>query len=220
MNLEKVIFDNIDSYEDLGLILKSFEDKLPEQKRSSIEVPGRNGILDTTYALTSEPLFNNRTLTLTFGLYRELIGDWKQLIDSISNALHGKEMSIYPSWKQGYHLTGNVSVDGYSIETTGELTIVCDCEPYYYANIETTEMVELTGSQMMVTLTNDRKWLLPVITTTGNGIKTVYVNNEETEIDGAVNNVQYDTILLKDGNNSVTLSGSGTITFTYRKGRL
>ena len=137
MNLEKVIFDNIDSYEDLGLILTSFDDKLPEQKRSSIEVPGRNGVLDTSYALTDEPLFNNRVLTLTFGLYRELIGDWKPLIDSISNAIHGKEMLIYPSWKQGYHLIGNVSVDGYSIETTGELTIVCDCEPYYYADSPT-----------------------------------------------------------------------------------
>ena len=220
MSLEKVIFDNIDSYEDLGLILTSFDDKLPEQKRSYIEVPGRNGVLDTSYALTDEPLFNNRVLTLTFGLYRELIGDWKQLIDSISNALHGKEMLIYPSWKQGYYLMGNVSVDAYSIETTGELTVVCDCEPYYYATQQTTETVTLNGGTQSVTLLNDRKWLLPVITTTGNGTKTVYVNNEETEISGAVSNVQYDSILLKDGANSVTVSGSGTITFTYRKGRL
>ena len=63
----RIIFNDYDSVVDGRLTLTGWQLSDPVYKANFVSVPGRDGDLDLTTALTDgEPRYNNRTLTATF----------------------------------------------------------------------------------------------------------------------------------------------------------
>ena len=52
----------------LGLYWTDFSATAPEVKTFTVDIPGRNGLLDYSEALTGSPVYKNATLSATFVL--------------------------------------------------------------------------------------------------------------------------------------------------------
>ena len=68
MQMRKIIFGDYDTWVDWGLTLTGWQLSAPEYKSNFVSVPGRDGDLDLSTALTDgEPRYNNRELTAKIG---------------------------------------------------------------------------------------------------------------------------------------------------------
>lgn len=125
-------FGSIHTYDDWKLLLAQKQIGLPEVKTTTVEVPGVDGILDLTEALTGSVCYGNRELSFTFIALDALSGmTWAELLTRISAAIHGKKMDIVldddPEWKY----TGRVTIDSFETSRAKRTVVIkCDCDPY------------------------------------------------------------------------------------------
>ena len=125
-------FGSIHTYDDWKLLLAQKQIGLPKVKTTKVEVPGVDGILDLTEALTGSVCYGNRELSFTFIALDALSGmTWAELLTRISAAIHGKKMDIVldddPEWKY----TGRVTIDSFETSRAKRTVVIkCDCDPY------------------------------------------------------------------------------------------
>lgn len=209
--IESIKFDNYDSYLDLGLYLESYDDAVPDQVRSSIDIPGKNGVLDTTYFLDKEPKFKNRKIRFSFVSKRK---DYDNHLSEIMDKIHAREMIIKPFYREGFHLTGNVSVSKSSDKgLRGQtVTVTCDCYPFYLRN-EKTVVERTVNGNMDLTLSNGRSWQVPMITSSS----TMVLTFEGSQYSINASDGAYYDIVLKSGANKISIKGTGNIKFEYQE---
>ena len=222
MNIERyerkignVKFGSHDMLRDYGVIMTS-DIGMPSQKRSSIEVPGMDGVIDLTYVLSEQKIYDNRTVSISFEIpYRKGADPW-DIHERIVNDIHGNEMDIRLSFYPGWHLEGNVSVDGMSMnDGTATFKVTCDCNPYFIKNSLTRATYAVSGT-VDAYIMNATRWTIP--STEVNG--TVSVKTDDAAVSLSTGKVRNAAIVLKSGINKITLGGSGTITFEYQEARL
>lgn len=169
MNIERyerkignVKFGSHDMLRDYGVIMTSFDIGMPSQKRSSIEVPGMDGVIDLTYVLSEQKIYENRTASMTFEIpYRKGADPW-DIHERIANDIHGNEMYISLSFYPGWHLEGNVSVDGMSMnDGTATFKVTCDCNPYFIKNSLTRATYAVSGT-MDAYIRNATRWTIQI----------------------------------------------------------
>lgn len=125
-------FGSTHTYNDWGLLLAQKKIGIPVVKTVTVEVPGVNGVLDLTEALTGGVCYGNRELSFTFITRDTLSGmAWPKLLSTISAAIHGREMDIVldddPEWKY----TGRVTIDSFETRSAKRTIVIkCDCLPY------------------------------------------------------------------------------------------
>lgn len=120
------------TYTAWGLFLKHWEITPPVPRRHTVTIPGRHGKLDVSKALTGELLYDNRTLTATF-IMMDAREDWADNYSRILQAIHGRDLTIYPDDDPDYYYKGFVEVESFDQgDTHATLTIKADCEPYKY----------------------------------------------------------------------------------------
>ncbi|MCC8181522.1 MAG: phage tail family protein [Clostridiales bacterium] len=129
-----VSFDGAHCLDDLGLYLTNASIGAPEVQTNYIDVPGRDGQLDLSTALTGAVRYKNRTIELTFATAKRVSGkEWHALLSDVSNLLHGQEKTIAFDGDD-YYYKGRCTVTDFAVE--GEkhtLTVSCNCEPYKYS---------------------------------------------------------------------------------------
>lgn len=106
----------------------------PEPKTTTVEIPGRDGVLDLTESLIGDVTYNNRSMTFTF-----LIVDLEQfevVKTQVSNALHGRKFNFEMTMDPGYTYTGRFKITSYTHMATwnhgicGYIEVEIDAEPY------------------------------------------------------------------------------------------
>lgn len=214
--LNDVIFNNEKSaYDDWHIILTKAEIPLPTPKTSTVDIKGADGLLDLSEVLTGDIQYNNRTIKLTF----EMMDDtgYYDLITTISNYLHGKKVTIRLNNDDDYYYTGRAVINQWEcVKRKGKIVIQVDCEPYKYAVIETIRTVQVSNQTKTVTLMNNRKRVCPILDVTGK--ITLTINGVDYEL--AEGKQQLINFKLVEGNNSIQVSGNGTVKITYRQGAL
>lgn len=137
----------------------------PEPKTTTVEIPGRDGVLDLTESLIGDVTYNNRSMTFTF-----LIVDLEQfevVKTQVSNALHGRKFNFEMTMDPGYTYTGRFKITSYTHTATwshgicGFIEVEIDAEPYklkshYVYNLNA------TGGAMF-NLESGRKKVHPII---------------------------------------------------------
>ena len=137
----------------------------PEPKTTTVEVPGRDGVLDLTESLIGDVSYGNRSMTFTF-----LIVDLEQfevVKTKVSNALHGRKFNFEMTMDPGYTYTGRFKIKSYTHTATwnhgicGFIEVDIDAEPYklkshYVYNLNA------TGGAMF-NLESGRKKVHPII---------------------------------------------------------
>lgn len=216
MKVNGVYFDNIHSYNDLNLYLAPFVPTPAEPKTSYVDIPGGDGSLDMT-EVNGEVRFKDREFTFTFTVNPAETMAFDEKMMQVSNALNGRQFKIVLDRDAGYYWQGRCSVDAYAQDRNlKQIVVKAKVKPFKYKKDKTVVTVALTSEGQKVTLTNSRKSVVPKITCTGSTtIKFgVYTFNLEA------GSYKILDIYLKEGSNTLTVSGSGSVTFEYQEAEL
>lgn len=126
-----VKFDNQHTYDAWGLMLKTAPKiTAPEPKTYYVDIPGANGKLDLTEALTGAVRYKNREIKLEFNRWADRKA-WSALYSEILSALHGQIKQITLDDDPDCYYTGRVTVG--DPEWKGKivtLKITAEVEPY------------------------------------------------------------------------------------------
>ena len=214
--MKGVLFGDKHSYYEWGLILQKKEIEAPEPKINQIELEGRDGVLDLS-DFFGEVKYKNRSLSFQFAK-KEIVQDgFLALFSVVQNALHGKVMNVILDDDPSYFYKGRVTINEWKSEKNlGQIVIEVDAEPYKYKVQETVAVVDVVNDSMEVVLPNGRKKVVPTIDITGN-INLTFGANYYSLSEGRY---ILPAVRLEEGENVITVSGTGKATFTYREGGL
>lgn len=141
-----VYFGNMNSFSDWHLVPEGRPViAQPEHKSSIVEIPGGQGVIDLSEALTNYPLYKNRTGSLEFNVLNGY-ESWESLYQRIANALHGKKTTMRLEDDPDWYYEGRFKVQWSSQNdgTWSKVTIEYDLDPFKYSTELTT--VSVAGS--------------------------------------------------------------------------
>ena len=212
------ILDKFNTWYDWRLILTAKSITPPEPKTNYVQIDGMSGSLDLSESLTGEVTYEDRTITATFWTDNGTHKERTKLLRDIRIALHGRKIKIMEPDDPEHYFYGRVKIKSEkNILPYAELSIEFTCEPWRYAINDTVREVEVTETVTNVVINNNgAKTLNPIISVKGNVLIT-YNNNETTLSDG---DYKISDIKLRHGFNIIGVSGSGTVTFTYKEADL
>lgn len=215
--MKGITFGTTHTYRDLGLILGKKEIGSPSVKKNEVDIPGADGVLDMT-EYHGEPKYENVKHKFEFSA---LVSpdDSLALFSRVKNALHGKKYRIILDDDPAFYYVGRCHVSSYTDEKgIGKLNIECDCEPYKYKLNKTTVTRAIDGTQT-ITLTNGRKRAVPEITiTTDSTLNVVYQVVNIWDLGSG--SYTLPDLELVEGENNVTVTGVGNITFSWQEAML
>lgn len=209
-----VQFGNYHSWDDLELLLTSVEIGSAKPKYKEVEVEGSSVVLDYTEAF-GEVKYGQRLLVFGF---KTIVprSQFRTVHSKVQDALQGLRVDISLDDDPEYYYSGRISVSPFTNEKNiGIISIECKCEPWKYKKVDTVVAQSVDGSAT-ISLQNSRKRVVPTITTTA---------EMTIAFDGYSGTYNAGTFIipeleLSQGANSVTVTGTGNITFTYREGGL
>jgi hypothetical protein len=145
--------------------------------------------------------------------------DFMSLFSMVQDALHGKKMKIILDDDPGWQYTGRISVSEWKVDRNiGKLTIDCDCEPYKY-QISPTVITKPISGTSSINLPNSRKRVVPEVkVTSSSGLTVTFGSGSVWTL--ASGSYLLPELELVEGDNPVTVTGTGSITFTYTQAAL
>ena len=215
--MKGITFGNYHSYNAFQLILATKTIGTPSLKTETIDIPGGDGVLDLTEYF-GEPKYGNRKLSFEFSSL-VIPDDFMSLFSMVQDALHGKKMKITLDDDPGWQYTGRISVSEWKADrNVGKLVVDCDCEPYKYQISPTVITRSISGTSTII-LENSRKRVVPEVkVTSSSGLTVTFGSGSVWTL--ASGSYLLPELELKEGDNPVTVSGTGTITFTYTQAKL
>ena len=206
----------------------------PQVKTAYVEVPGGDGILDLTTALSGRPLYRNRSGSIEF-IAENGFRDWAFLYSEIMAYLHGKRMRAVLEDDPGYYYEGRFTVNAWKSDPNySVITIDYDVGPYKIATASSTSewlwdpFNFLTGMILyykdlpingtrVVTVIGSAMPVIPEILVSDTGFSMEY--------EGVVYSLskgfnRFDDVVIGDGGNLFTFTGVGTVTIEYSGGIL
>lgn len=130
----RLIVNGIDLTEQYGLILvDGYTLEPPEPKTYTVDIPGGDGVIDLTDALTGGTVYKNRKQE--FVLYAIGVNNFERLKTSLSNLLHGKAFDYKITMDPEYTYHGRFTIssyehNAYNIGIVGAIKITIDADPY------------------------------------------------------------------------------------------
>lgn len=220
--MRKLIIGTYDTSAD-GWTLAALEMSEPLYRSNMITVPGRSGALDYSAAPAGgDPPYDPRSLTASLELSAGTHDQRETVISTVTNALDGRVLSIVIPDDAAHYVTGRVHVKReYNDLAHAAVTITATCDPWRCKNAVTTvTRDDLTANYKTLTLTNERRSVVPSIT----------VTEETTLLWGtatytiAAGTYKLPDIVLTQGSNTLkaklTTAASGSITIEYQEASL
>ena len=114
-------------------LLDGYELDPPEPKTYTVDVPGGNGVIDLTEALTGDVAYKNRHMAFDFACV--FPDSFEEVKTAVSNYLHGRRFDFSLSWDPGYTYRGRFTVSSYSHTAVsggkvGTIRVEVDADPY------------------------------------------------------------------------------------------
>ncbi len=114
--------------------------KPPNYKKKTLDIPGANGLLDISEAITGFPVYENRTGSIEFIVLNDFdLPDydnyhWEMVYHNILEYLHGEEKKMVMEDEPGYFYKGRFTVNDWnSGKDHSTITINYDLSPYRWA---------------------------------------------------------------------------------------
>lgn len=210
-----VMFGNKHSFYDMGLWLTRYPDiSPPTPKTKFVDVPGKDGALNLSRALTGFINYNRRTIQMEFAILAPRMM-WPDIHSDIMDQLHGQEMSIILDDDPEYCYTGTIAVSGFDPQkVTSGVTITADIEPYKTRLTDTTRSFTVSGSLTAI-LSVERMPTAPKITASSDMAMTF--GGVTYSLTAGVN--EFPDVIMRSGDNTFVFTGDGSVTFEYREGR-
>lgn len=204
----------INTYEDWGLILGNIDNPLPIPKTDFVDNPGGNGTIDNTESL-NEIKYNDRPLKLPFTM-KDKFNDIEKAKSKIANFVHGKRFKIILYKDLDYYYIGRLSMEDFSINrATGTFSLVGTCKPYKYKK-DITSYIYTVNNNKTIIIKNERKYVVPKITTSS----AMIINFEGHDYFLSEGTHEVLNIYLKEGDNTLIVTGTGTLKIEYQEASL
>ena len=203
------------AHADYGLIVAPYAIPMPEPQTSFVEIPGRDGALDLSEAFGTVR-YADRVIELT--LYARAPFD--ALVSALAADVHGRRMNVIFDRDPTYYYDARIMIEdverhwGYC-----ELSLECRAKPYKLEQFETTITVLPTGSAT-VTLTNTRMPVVPSITVSAEMTLAFTIIGKDYSVMLPIGTHTVPSLVLMEGDTKIEITGTGRVTFTYRKGAL
>ena len=177
-------------------------------------IPGRDGDLDYTDALTGFTTYDNRRVTIGLGLHGTKEHRTANR-DAIFALMHGKHVKIsFDDMDGTFEGRAVIESDNMTIPHYTKLVAVIDAYPYRIKGAKTV-MAEAAESGNTVTV-NICMPIIPEFTLTA---QTTIEHNGKTYTKDA-GTTTIDELILTPGDNELTFTGTGTVTIKYTEGVL
>lgn len=205
-----LINNDVHTGQDLELVLESKDLGSPSVQINTVEIPGRNGLLDISQAITGEPTYNNRNQTYKFvgNGSRELV---LNLID-VMMRYHGQYITIVVDDYLDYYFEGRVEVTYTDKYNYVEFELKVDAQPFRYA-LEPTSVSYTAIDSQEVILNNSGVTVIPKIVTDAE--TTIIYDNVSYQLSAGT--YEPEDLALRRGDNAYTITTEGTITIEYRE---
>lgn len=213
---------------------------MPELKAVTVDVPGADGILDLSEALTRYPTYENRTGTITFNVLND-IEPWQRIYARIASYVHGKLRQVVLEDDPEYYYQGRIQIE-WSSENDGTWSKVdmnYDLDPYKYYFMTSVQEdpnvykgIAVNGTTKTLNLGRETTiGEVPVVpefvisNVSGSGVN-IALTNAEMSISKTVNiqsngNWKYYDMVLSNisGANAcnLSISGHGTVNVVFRR---
>lgn len=150
-----ITFGNKNTWEDWHLVPTSrplFSP--PKQKKSITDIPGGDGVLDMSEALTKYPVFNNREGSFEFIVMNDY-WKWHETYSTIMEYIHGRNLKAILEDDPDYYYEGRFSVDQWkSDKNYSTITINYSVAPYKIRVVGASKNLMFTRNQTF-RLSND-----------------------------------------------------------------
>ena len=203
----------------------------PQVKTEFINVPGADGALDYTDALTGRPRFANRSGQWQFIMENGHFS-WPTVMSQMLNKLHGKKVKVVLTDDPDYYYKGRISLNvGFGNKDYSSVVIAYNFDPYKYP-IDSTDIAdwkwkELFGNTIEYgTFSINGIKTRTLLNSTGSEVTcTINVTNTVTMFrveDGELYHMiqddfditKYEPTYLRTGDNEVTLAeGANMVVF-------
>lgn len=213
--MKKITINGVDFYHRFHAVLEDYDIESPEPKIVKVSIPGRNGDLDMSEALTGTIAYNNRQITVRLGL----VGRLEERLEKeqkILQLIAGNRVRLTFSHLEGYFM-GRCWVKEIRLDNDSHTTIVFsfDCEPYRY-ELENHEIsLELSGKDEEVHCENLQMPTQPIMITTNKA--TIQFQKQSITVQAGEHLLPF---LFTSGENIIKISGSGMVTIQYQRGVL
>ena len=213
----KLILGTYDTILNGPWTLSALELTAAQQRTQFVEVPGRDGELDLSAALTDgAPRYGNRTLTATLERSDGTRMDREYAINTMVNWLDGWRMDVRLPDDDTHYLTGRVHVAKlYNDMAHAAVSVTVICDPWRYSNHETVLTMAAGSSAAPARLPNGgRKTVVPLIQITGGTVNLVAGSYSWALGAGTY---QLPDLIVPQGGLDITYSGSGELRVSYRE---
>lgn len=197
-------------------IVTNFVIGTPPVRTKQYTVPGRNGALDATEALTGFPVYDNRPISITLHISKESTTQCQRVYDEIYKYCHGKIKSIIFSFDDEWYYEGRITVTVKQINRfNGEVTLNADCGPYAIKRTVTQiDASSTTGEERDVELKNSGMPTTVEVTTDAE-IHIIRGNAEHVISPGT-----FILVPLLYDDEVIAITGAANVTITYQEGKL
>ena len=186
------------------------------QVQSFVSVPGRFSPLDLSTASTDGvPYYGNAKLEAVLESSEGTRAERQERIEQMTNLLDGYSVKIiHPDHPERY-LVGRVTVNKqYNDLVHCAVKVTATCEPWLYNAEETVITEDATSTEQIVELTNSGRLAMAPKVNVYEAATIAYGDFTQTLSSGTY---YLPDLFLTPGTHEVVLSGSGTVSFTYRE---
>lgn len=210
-----VIIGTFNSNHFPNLHMTDFSTVEPTARRITVDVPGRDGLLDLSeYA--GKLSYSNRTLTIQLeGVM--FINDFRDIQAELSRTVHDQECKIVLEYDREFYYVGRVSVSSsMSNPMHAVFTFTCDCEPYKYREHITSLSYDVEGERLL-NIFNLHQKVIPTISVDAD--MSIEFNGMEFSLEKG-NTYRTADILFDKGFNELKCVGNGNIIVEFREGTI
>lgn len=196
------------------MLIESVSVAPPTPKTQYIDIPFADSTLDLSES-TGVLAFGRRAISIVAKKKISNRMEWYTLKSQILNKINGKEVKVIIN-DEAYYYTGRIT--SVTEEKDGKIwgmTITINADPYKLA-VDLTEVSAAVSGSVILNMTNLKKRVQPLVIATAQ--INVTIGGRTTQVNASSSGETYDDIILEEGNNAVTVAGTGSITFRYRQG--
>ena len=202
----------------LGWLRETVSFPTPQSQSNTITVPGRNSPIRFTEAL-GRVAYQPRSFDMTFSM----LGDraaYDAMVSATVNQFAGQLCRVTLTEDPTLYALGTLEAAPSYDPLTGKGQLVLSCtdgDAFLYYVAETVESIDGSGT---LALHNDFMPVVPEVTTTAETTIRWAIDGEAFHKTVSAGTWEIPELELRHGENTVSVAGEGTTTFTYRQGRL
>ena len=202
----------------LGWLRETVNFPTPQSQSNTITVPGRNSPIRFTEAL-GRVAYQPRSFYMTFSILGDR-ADFDRLVSTVVNQFAGQLCRVTLTEDPTLYALGTLEADPSYDPLTGKGTLELSCtdgDAFLYHTEET--VVNISGGGTVI-LANDYMPVVPVITVAAETTLSWAIDGESFQKTVSAGTWEIPDLALRHGNNTVSVTSEGTVTFVYKEGRL